>query len=92
MIKDILKIMVDGEAGLTEIGQRLGLTSDQMDSRIETMVRMGYIEEVKASSACGEARYCMGCAFARKGKGNTCSESMSRSFFITEKGRSALKR
>jgi hypothetical protein len=63
-----------------------------MDSRIETMVRMGYIEEINTNSTCGEAVYCMGCPSAKKVKSDQCSGDSIKIYRITDKGNQIINK
>lgn len=93
MIKRILRLMLEGRSGYGEMSAELGITEAQLENRLETMARMGYIEEEQPSDvSCGEAKFCMGCAYAKKGDKDGCSDSSLRSYFLTNKGRAFLER
>ena len=86
MIKEILKQVSKGDCSLSEIGQSLNISQDELKNRLHMMKHMGYItaENVMDTKASG------GCAFCPSAK--TCSDA-SRSvsmkivtYQLTEKG------
>jgi len=88
-LKDILKKMNDGVSDPRTMSRDLGISIDQLMASIDTMVRMGYLDQVDGSSGtCGGSSLCVSCPSASKGD---CSMLETRTYYITEKGQRALR-
>jgi len=92
MIKEILKLMSNGTGTLSGIARELGISREELKSRLEMMERMGYLEEFHGDrgDGCGSAAR-SACAFCSIGK--VCSDtgendmSKTRRYMLTEKGK-----
>jgi len=84
VLKDLLSLFGDKPRTMTELSSVLGLDKDEVQERLDQMVRMGYLEEMKDTSAADQTvkKHCLGCGGCKK---SSC-HSTGRSYRLTEKG------
>jgi predicted ArsR family transcriptional regulator len=88
MITEILQMVTEG-GSVREIADKLGLSTESVLSRLQTMERMGLLstDEDRSGPGCGppKCRSCCGCGGASPG-------SSVKQYRLTEKGRMAVKK
>lgn len=84
MLKELLKLFRDKPHTMAELSSVLGLDKEEVQERLDQMVRMGYLEELKDTSAAEQTvkKHCLGCGGCKR---NSC-ECTGRSYRLTEKG------
>ena len=88
-MKEILRLMNEGFSDPRKISKELGISMNQFNASVDTMVRLGYLDQVKGSTGtCGGSKLCVGCPSARDGN---CSMIETKTYYITEKGQKALR-
>lgn len=88
MLREILKLMNEGHSDPRSISKELKISMEQFNASVDTMVRLGYLEQVEGSSGtCGGSKLCINCRSAKEGH---CSMLETRTYYITEKGHRAI--
>ena len=87
MIKEILKLMAEGDFSFIEMAQRMSLSQAELKDRIELMKHMGYIaaEDIMGAGAGGG---CASCHFAKRCSVESRNTGMRIiTYQLTEKGK-----
>lgn len=84
MLKDLLKLFQDRPRTMCEISSVLGLDKEEVQNRLDQMVRMGFLEEMKGGPVEEHAveMHCLGCGLCRQ---KSCFPT-GRSYRLMEKG------
>ncbi len=60
MLKEILKLIYEGEKDLKEISKKLNLTEDQIKDRINHLIRLSYLDDF-----CEDKGLCKNCPLSK---------------------------
>ncbi len=83
MMKDVLLKIAQGKT-IAEIANELNMDYSAVLGIIEHLVKLGYLEERKRTQE--EAKICRSCPLFK-----VCSKRELRFFYLTEKGKRALR-
>ncbi len=86
MIKDTLKAMAGGVGSVTGMAKELGISKEDTESRIDELLKMGYIEQLPEHIFKPQSGGCMGCGLntaCAEGEGPATTE---KTYMLTDKG------
>jgi hypothetical protein len=86
---EILSMIAKGGKSVRDMAKELAINKDALEFRLDSLVRSGYIRELKFMADCSTGR-CRDCPM-----GKTCSDDthpIPRVFELTEKGYRVLER
>jgi len=89
MMKEILGLIQRGGSSLRDMSKELGLDREALEDRMDSLVRSGYVREVRFTADC-HSKKCMDCPMT-----SSCidgKDKLPKVFELTEKGKRALDR
>jgi predicted ArsR family transcriptional regulator len=91
MIKDILKLMSQGNLTVVEIAQKLNISKDELLNRFKMMEQMGYLEKTNQGNDVSKShepgRMCAFCPEAKSCSNNDVTSYDGLTYHLTEKGK-----